>query len=381
MVYHVYYIIKNQKMNYIKSIMLLVIVAAITSCKPQLTGTTISGKIAGANDLNAFFDRMGVDNANEVVASSKTDGSGNFSFNFPEGIDPGLYRVRLGVQNAEIVLDGTETDVKVSGELEKLRKLDYQVEGSTLTSDYLSIVAQYLDKSLDMDGLTKATKEANPLVGYALGSKLFKYRPEFASLHMDVSKKMNTQFPELELSKAYKGAATDLQTKYLKSQASGKVRVGAPAPDIDLPGLDGKNRKLSDLKGSVVLLDFWASWCGPCRKANPHVVEVYQKYKKQGFDVFSVSLDGLDSRTLKRYDTPEKVAQARKKSEERWAQAIKQDRLTWDNHVSDLKKWESQAAAMYGVRSIPKTFLIDKEGKIAAINPKRDLEDQVKRFL
>ncbi len=361
--------------------MLLVVVVALASCKPQLTGTTISGTIENAADLSAFFDRMGVDNANEVVANSTTDGSGNFSFNFPEGIEAGLYRVRLGVRNAEIVLDGSETDVKVTGVLENLKNLDYKVEGSQLTSDYLSIVGQYLDKSLDMNGLTAATKEANPLVGYALGSKLFKYRPEFASLHMGISKKMNAEYPELPLSAAYKGAATDLQTKYLKSQASGNVRIGAPAPDIDLPGLDGKNRKLSDLKGNVVLLDFWASWCGPCRKANPHVVEVYQKYKKQGFDVFSVSLDGLDSRTLKRYDTPEKVAQARKKSEERWAQAIKQDKLTWDNHVSDLKKWESQAAAMYGVRSIPKTFLIDKEGNIAAINPKRDLEDQVKKYL
>ena len=375
------YQLRIKKMIYIKSIMLLVMVAAIASCKPQLTGTTISGKIDNAADLSAFFDKMGVDNANEVVATATTDGSGNFTFNFPEGVEPGLYRIRLGVQNAEIVLDGSESDVKVNGVLENLRKLDYQVDGSQLTTNYLSIVSQYLNKTLDVDALTKATKEANPLVGYALGSKLFQFRPEFASLHMDISKKMNTLYPELPLSVAYKGAATDLQTKYLKSQASGNVRIGAPAPDIDLPGLDGKNRKLSDLKGSVVLLDFWASWCGPCRKANPHVVEVYNKYKSQGFDVFSVSLDGLDSRTMKRYDTPEKVAQAKKQSEERWAQAIKKDKLTWDNHVSDLKKWESQAAAMYGVRSIPKTFLIDKEGKIAAINPKRDLEDQVKKFL
>jgi len=361
--------------------MLLVLIGAIASCKPQLTGTTISGKIENAADIGAYFDKMGVDNANEVVATATTDGSGNFSFNFPDGVEPGLYRVRLGVQNAEVILDGTEKDVKVTGVLENLKKLDYKVEGSTLSSEYLSIVGQYLDKSLDTKALTEATKSANPLVGYALASKLFRFRPEFASLHMDVSKKMKEMYPELPLTAAYKGAATDLQNKYLKSQASGNVRIGAPAPDIDLPGLDGKNRKLSDLKGSVVLLDFWASWCGPCRKANPHVVEVYHKYKNKGFDVFSVSLDGLDSRTKKRYDTQEKIAAAMKKSEDRWAQAIKQDKLTWDNHVSDLKKWESQAAAMYGVRSIPKTFLIDKEGNIAAINPRYDLEDQVRKFL
>ena len=368
-------------MNYIKSILLFALIGAIASCKPQLTGTTISGTIENASDIGAYFDKMGVDNANEVIATTNTDASGNFSFNFPEGVEPGLYRVRLGVQNAEIVLDGSETDVKITGVLENLKKLDYKVEGSKLSQNYLSTVGKYLDKSLNVEQLTKATKEANPLVGYALGSKLFQFRPEFASLHMDVSKKMKEMYPDLPLTMAYKGAATDLQNKYLKSQASGNVRVGAPAPDIDLPGLDGKNRKLSDLKGSVVLLDFWASWCGPCRKANPHVVEIYHKYKDKGFDVYSVSLDGLDSRTKKRYDTQEKIAAALKKSEDRWEQAIKKDKLTWDNHVSDLKKWESQAAAMYGVRSIPKTFLIDKEGKIAAINPRYDLEDQVRKFL
>ncbi len=369
-------------MNYFKSIILLLVVIAFASCKQaQLSGTTISGTINNAADMGAYFDKMGVDNANEVIASGTTDGSGNFSFNFPDGVEPGLYRVRLGVQNAEIILDGTDTDVKITGDLENLKKLNYKVTGSKLTEDYLSTVAKFLDKSMDKDAVIKATKEANPIVGYALGSKLFRFRPEYASLHLHVSKKMKEQYPELPLTSAYNAAAIDLQNKYLKSQASGNVRVGAPAPEIDLPGLDGKNRKLSDLKGSVVLLDFWASWCGPCRKANPHVVEVYHKYKKKGFDVFSVSLDGLDSRTKKRYDTTEKITQALKKSEDRWEQAIKQDKLTWDNHVSDLKKWESHAAALYGVRSIPKTFLIDREGNIAAINPRADLEDQVRKFL
>ncbi|MFM8485865.1 MAG: TlpA disulfide reductase family protein, partial [Bacteroidota bacterium] len=106
----------------------------------------------------------------------------------------------------------------------------------------------------------------------------------------------------------------------------------------------------------------WASWCGPCRRANPHVVEMYKKYKSKGFEVFSVSLDRPDGK-------------------DKWIQAIQQDGLVWDNHVSDLKFWESAPAATYGVRSIPRTFLINREGKIVAVNPRDNLEAELTKNL
>ncbi len=135
-----------------------------------------------------------------------------------------------------------------------------------------------------------------------------------------------------------------------------------PAPDISLPGPDGKNHALSNLKGKVVLLDFWASWCGPCRRANPHVVETYKKYKDKGFEVFSVSLDRPDGK-------------------QNWIDAIAKDGLLWDNHVSDLQFWSSAPAAVYGVRSIPKTFLIGRDGKIVALNPREQLEEELLKVL
>jgi peroxiredoxin len=125
------------------------------------------------------------------------------------------------------------------------------------------------------------------------------------------------------------------------------IAVGKPAPGFSLPDPDGHTVSLSDHLGrGYVLLDFWASWCGPCRRENPHIVKAYHTYKDRGFDVFSVSLD---------------------RTKEAWIRGIEEDSLAW-THVSDLLFWNSAPAAQYGVRAIPANFLIDKNGIIVARN-------------
>jgi len=119
---------------------------------------------------------------------------------------------------------------------------------------------------------------------------------------------------------------------------------GEVAPDFVQKTPEGKDLKLSDLRGKVVLVDFWASWCGPCRRENPHVKKLYEKYKEQGFEVLGVSLD---------------------RTAASWERAIEQDGLEWA-HVSDLKGWKNEVAKMYSVSSIPHTILLDQEGRIIA---------------
>ena len=123
---------------------------------------------------------------------------------------------------------------------------------------------------------------------------------------------------------------------------------GAKAPAFKLPTDDGGTVTLSDFKGKYVLLDFWASWCGPCRHENPNVVKAFNSYKGKNFTILSVSLD-----------------QPGKK--DKWMKAIHDDHLTW-NHVSDLKFWNNDAAKLYGIQAIPQNLLLDPDGKIIAKN-------------
>ena len=139
-----------------------------------------------------------------------------------------------------------------------------------------------------------------------------------------------------------------------------QVKVDQIAPEISLPGVNDSPVKLSSFKGKVVLIDFWASWCGPCRAAIPSVIKLYDKYKAKGFEVFGVSID------------------SKKKD---WLKAIAQDKITYPQ-VNDKAGWYSKTTEVYGVNAIPNTFLLDKTGKIVAIDLEGEqLENKLKMLL
>lgn len=354
----------------------------MTGCGAPEKGTTVKGAIENAENMKVRLENVKLSSAAQTLAEVDADGSGNFKMNFPEGLSAGLYRLTVGNQGAGLVFDGTEKVVEIKGQLANLKKQDFEITGSPSTADLNNTMATYYGKRMSAPEIIEKSKSfANPLVGMQLSLSTLGPRPEYASLHDELQKQVAAKFPNSSYVEEYKMVVAQLNRQQAQTAQTDKIKVGETAPDISLPDPNGKTYTLSDLKGKVVLLDFWASWCGPCRRANPHVVEMYDKYKGDGFTVFSVSLDGLDERTKNRFNDPGQVQSRMESSKERWVGAIEKDNLKWDYHVSDLKKWDCAPAKDYGVRSIPKTFLIDRDGKIAAINPRYDLEEQLKKLL
>ncbi|WP_454880451.1 redoxin domain-containing protein [Sphingobacterium detergens] len=147
--------------------------------------------------------------------------------------------------------------------------------------------------------------------------------------------------------------ARQLEARFLAEKS---VKIGNKAPDFSQPDTNGKLIKVSDFKGQYVLIDFWASWCSPCRAENPNLLKAYNKYKSKGLEVLAVSLDDTKGRNA-------------------WLKAIKEDGLPWI-HVADLKGWSNEAAVLYGVRAVPQNYLVDPKGNIVAINIKGDLLHQ-----
>jgi peroxiredoxin len=287
-------------------------------------------------------------NTTQVIAKAPIASNGSFEIKLEEKLQPGIYRIRVGSQRAFFFLDGTEARMKVHTSLNQIGAHDFAIEGSEAATDMLANMNKIRKRELGASEIPALVEGAtNPIASMHYAMVGLQPNMENISIMRQVAERLRIKYPESQYTTLYNTEINNIEKQLARVQSQEVIKVGQPAPDIALPNPDGQIMKLSDLKGQVVLLDFWASWCGPCRRANPHVVQTYNKYKNKGFTVFSVSLD--------------RPGQA-----EKWKQAIDQDKLTWPYHVSDLRYWNSEPASVYGVRGIPKTFLIDKDGMIAS---------------
>lgn len=339
---------------------------------------TISGSIADAANSSLYLEALSQEGS---IAVSETkinpDGTFKLSGNIP-GL--GIYQLRLGEAKDKIIpltlVPNDKLKVNTSFADFTIKPVVSGTEWASVMNNYMKFYAVFIDGQQQLTQLEgKATEEELMALYLELRKPLDKFSVEQMkkdpdnpyNIVLSTSATPITGFKDWDpanievlkiVSEAYKKRYKDspmaatmenqvfqIESAYTEFKASqnGGNTDNNLAPEIGLKNPAGKIIKLSSLRGKVVLIDFWASWCGPCRKENPTVVRLYKQYKDKGFTVFSVSLD---------------------EDAEAWKKAIAADGLIWPNHVSDLFGWKTPMTQLYGFNSIPHTVLIDKEGKI-----------------
>jgi peroxiredoxin len=374
------------KRNTVYYVTIILLPLFLFSCKNK-DAFTVSGTISNPGSLKKITLIAETANGITVVDSTNLSDQGKFAFkrNAPY---PNLYRLRVGgsifdfiAKNGdEIEFNTNLTDktrsytITGSDESEKIK--DFNKLSNQYGDINTKISDEYMNKAQSIRRGKDSIKKSDSLVNVYLPI----LKKNFNDYSLAVLKFMNDNVNSL----ASFYAASSLDSVKYESQlvayadtikdkfkdnpavqqfVQGKMAikpltVGHKAPDFTTGGIDGKPVKLSDYKGKYVLLDFWASWCGPCRQENPNVVKQYAIYKQLGLNILGISLD------------VDKGA---------WEQAVDHDKLTWA-HASDLKNWEGPTEKLYHIVSIPSNFIINPEGVIVAKNVTgTDLEEFLKK--
>jgi len=333
---------------------------------------SLSGVIDEAVNSTITILNQNINQGRVPVATISTDENGAFKSDFKIPFsDYYVFRLENG-QAINLVLK-PKSAIVINGRVDDLLN-DSEIKGSEASNQMKEFYQKFVPHKQFEDSLRQVlksnpTKQAEINKAFQVKAIPFNnYRNSFIKrnenspallaalsivdaekefdLFKQIVSKLSISFPESPTTKMLIGHIKKLEAQ---KKVNEKIGPGKPAPEITVTGVDGKKIKLSDLKGKVVLIDMWASWCGPCRRENPNVVKAYNKYNKDGFEVFSVS-----------FDKPGMKA--------RWLAAIQQDGLVWPYHGSELNGFNNQAARDYSVRGIPFTCLVDAEGNIIKTN-------------
>ncbi len=353
-----------------KKIILLVLIILTASCQKEEKGYSISAKTEGFEDgVTVYVNAINQSNRPSIIDST-TIKNGQFKISLPVAEDNDFnYLTFKGVPQNVLFL-AENNPIKMTIYKDSLRSSI--VEGGSenqLFFTYLNKMNAYGKLKQDLSNqyqIASKLKEADKAL--RLSAKMQetikdenKYRKEIASENpnslvavMALTDLLNLRAtPAREVKKIYGTVEDSLKTSRLGKNLDrlitasiGKIDIGSEAEDFSAPNPEGQMVSLKESMGKVTIIDFWASWCKPCRAENPNVVRVYNKYHEKGLNIIGVSLD---------------------KNRDRWINAIDKDNLEW-NHVSHLKFWQDPIAKAYGVRSIPATFILDEKGNVIAKN-------------